>query len=118
MSIDFGPRRLDRPLLLETAGIMAQIGAKYKDGPILGDGLIDAEVYAFSQMEYYSGLSDEDELLEWSSAYLQKISSKGQRTDKLREKLIREGKDYIEGAEGDAGSIRHGEALLNLARSF
>jgi len=105
-------------MLLGIEGEMARIMAKYNDSPLLGQGLRDAEVYASLQVRFYSELIDMNELVEWRTALGTAIQSGGRNLDELREKLENDGKAFIDGAEGDPESVKHGKALLNLAKSL
>ena len=115
MTLESGPIKFTT--IFDTVDEMVRIGHKYKDGPLPGQGLVDAVTYASSQVEFYSELIDTTELLEWTNA-LEAARSQGRKLDRLRGKLQQEGNVYIDGGDGDSKSVEHGQALLNLSRSF
>jgi hypothetical protein len=97
---------------------MARITAKYNEGPLPGQGLPDAKAYALLQVRFYSELIDMNELVDWRTVLRTAVQSGGRNLDELREKLENDGEAFIDGAEGDPESVKHGKALLNLAKSF
>jgi hypothetical protein len=116
MTVDIEPGKLDVFLKIEKE--MSKIIDKYSEGPLPGRGMIDAKDYAYLQVIFYFESRDLNEMLQWTHALEAAHRSPNQNSDVLKEKLKSSGREFIDCAEGHLESVRHGEALLNLAKSI